>query len=435
VLAAAATGAWLWNVPPRRAEPTRAGGAPRGRARPSAAAAREGGPGGAIAGARADVDVRATPSRAVLFLAGAAMLGLAPLVVGQWLRFTSPHAYYAFAAAPWLALLAGMALAALPGGVGLALTVAVVGWNTLGLGYRRPDLNDPANWIFHRWDWPEAVRLSGVADRFADDLRRGLGGHPDSLVVLYRALPEGTFFQTEDGPAARLALADPTVRGYFINGAPYRLRSGRYEVMNFDQDSLHLVRTGIPSADRGPYGGSALASGEAGVAWAFAAYGDSAELSAFDGKYIRSAAALVAEGAAGYVRELRASGLDDSSLATAHRLSAAVLAEAPSVAEGLATVLQHPRDAAAHVLLADRFEMQRALVSAAMELRIAAALDPGRLDARFRLVDLLRRMKRYEAAERDAMRLVADLRGTPRESEAQRALDDVRRLRAAPPPP
>src|SRR5262249_52695960 len=41
------------------------------------------------------------------FLAVAAALGLAPLVLGQLLGFTKAHAYYAFAAAPWLALLLG----------------------------------------------------------------------------------------------------------------------------------------------------------------------------------------------------------------------------------------------------------------------------------------------------------------------------------------
>src|SRR5206468_6678162 len=121
---------------------------------------------------------------------------------------------------------------------------------------------------FHRWDWPEAVRLASVSERLGRDLRVAFSARPESLVVLYLGLPEGTYFQTEDGPAARLALGDPSVRAHFINDPPYRVAPDRYRVLNFDQNTLHLVSYEIPIAARAQYAASALARGDAGTAWA-----------------------------------------------------------------------------------------------------------------------------------------------------------------------
>src|SRR6185503_654719 len=105
---------------------------------------------------------------------------------GHVLRLTAPHPYYAFAAAPWLALLIGFALSLLrPAYLAMALVVGLTGWNVLALGYRAPDMSTLAGWHFVRWDWPEAVRLSEVSKRLSEDLRAQAPVRPDSSVILF----------------------------------------------------------------------------------------------------------------------------------------------------------------------------------------------------------------------------------------------------------
>jgi len=357
------------------------------------------------------------------FLAVAAALGIAPLVLGQLLGFTSAHAYYAFAAAPYLALLLGRALATLPE-TGHALAVVLVFWNLLALGWRAPDLSSPDSWSFRRWDWPEAERLDAVSKRLSTDLRTLLPVRPESLVVLYR-LPEGSFFQTLDGPAVREALHDRTVRAYYINNPPYPLTPGRYRMLEFDTNAFHLVHKDMPRRDRAPLAARALVMGDDAAAWAFASLRDSSERLSFDQGYLAASAALMEEGPRGWRRELAAEGLADSSATAAGRTAAEAMQASPALEAPLAVVLQHPCDAAGHVAWADALERAGARYSAAVELRVATALDPALVDQRLRLARLLVAIGQPEPARVELTRLAADVRGTSREADVRGALAEL----------
>ncbi|MGH3054928.1 MAG: hypothetical protein ACRDL7_08125, partial [Gaiellaceae bacterium] len=161
--------------------------------------------------------------RAIPFAAIAAALGLAPLVLGSALHLTLANPYYAFPALPWISLLAAALASRAPRAPHRTLAIgipAVVAWNVLTLGFLPPSPLEDSAWIFRRWDWHEAERLSVISSRLEADLRLALPARPESLVVLYAGLPTGSFFQSEDGPATRVALGDASARAYYLNGVP-----------------------------------------------------------------------------------------------------------------------------------------------------------------------------------------------------------------------
>jgi hypothetical protein len=342
-------------------------------------------------GANPQDDARAgAPGRGSgAFLLGAATIGLAPLVLGNLSRLTAPHAYYGFIAAPWLAILAARAATLLPRRTCALLLPALAGWNTLALGYRPADLASAAAWRFERWDWPEAVRLSAVARRLGDDLRETLRARPESLVVLYHGLREGSFFQTEDGPATRVSLGDPTVRAYWINEPPFGLVPGRFTVLVFDEQTRHLAPESFSSETQGALAASALAAGRGPSAWAFASHGDSARRARFELRYFRAAAALLARGVGAYRRGLEAEGLADTLGPGPERTATDAMGEASPLAPAVAAMLRRPMDAGAHVALGRAFLARGAALSGAVELRIGIALDPGRREERELLVRVL----------------------------------------------
>src|SRR5262249_1104390 len=146
------------------------------------------------------------PRPTISFAAISAALGLSPLVIGNAVGLAAPYEYYAFTAAPWLALLLARANASLPRAMATARVGAPAGWDALALGYRAPDLSSEDSWRFHNWDWPDVVRLSAVSRRLSDDVRENMAARPESVIVLYCDMPSGCYFQTEDGPATRESL-------------------------------------------------------------------------------------------------------------------------------------------------------------------------------------------------------------------------------------
>jgi hypothetical protein len=79
-------------------------------------------------------------------------------------------------------------------------------------------------------------------------------------------------------------------------------------------------------------------------------------------------------------------------------------------------MLEHPLNAAAHAAFADTLLAIDAGVSAAIELRVAARLDPRRLGDRLRLARALLGLRTgRDAAREELERLAVDARGTPLE--------------------
>lgn len=372
-------------------------------------------------------DERTPLWRAIAFLAAAAGLGLAPLVAGHVAGFTSAYDYYAFPATPWLALLLGLAIARIPRAAGTVAVSALVAWNIASLGLRAPDLASPAAWRFTNWDWPEAVRLSAISRRLSEDVRAPLASRPESLVVLYSELKEGSYFQTEDGPATRESLRDPTVRAFFVNAPPYGLAPGAFTILSFRQESQHLELYRPPYRERAGLTATSVAEGNAPAAWAFSLYGDTAENRRFDLAYFRAAAALMGEGVSGARRELAAMGLADTAGPAAEVMAARLFPPSIPAYGPMLSALRRPLDAGAHIALADAFRPRRAAVSEAVELRIATTLDPRRIAERVRLARTLIALGLEPAARRELARLVADSHGGAGGAEALRLLQEMRR--------
>src|SRR5262249_37089224 len=109
--------------------------------------------------------VRAT----TIFVVLAILLGLSPLVVGHLAGNATASEYYAFAAAPWLALGLARLVTRLPAAAATAVVVLVVGANTATRGFQVPDLSVAEAWVFKDWNWSEALRLSAVSERLGSD--------------------------------------------------------------------------------------------------------------------------------------------------------------------------------------------------------------------------------------------------------------------------
>jgi hypothetical protein len=380
----------------------------------------------APAGPAAGTPAAARIQRAwTLFLALGLGLGLTPLVVGNAAGFRGAYAYYAYSAIPWLALLLARAIARLPAAIATAAVALWVGADTVTLGFHVPDLATAAAWEFHDWDWSEALRLSAITQRLTGDLQTLLAGRPAGLVVLYSELPEGCFFQSEDGPATRECLHDTGVRSYWLNATPHLVEPGRFAVLSMDQQSWHLEHAAFPVSERGNLAASSLAAGEAGPAWVYASYGDPTENARFEFSYFRAGAALVAEGTVRARRELVATGLADSTGTAPERWADMVLGSSSPLRAPMLAMLRHPMEARAHMDFADACREHGIAISEAVELRIATALDPSLLDARLRLARALLERGKPAAGRRDLAELSHRYPGTDVGRAASALLDSA----------
>jgi hypothetical protein len=377
------------------------------------------------AGRPVDEDVASRPTimRCAAFLGLAIALGVSPMVLGHLSTRARANEYYAFAAAPWLALALAAGLARLPRSVGIAGVVVLAGWNTLALGYRPVDLDVRESWRFDRWDWPQAIRLSAIAERLQEDVRVSVPSRPESLVVLLGGMENGCYFQTEDGPATRESLQDPTARSFWLYKPPYGLQPGAFEILVFNPETRHLERHQLPPAYRYELATDALAVGNAPAAWALASYGDSAENSHMEFGYLRVAAALVQEGADAARRVLQGAGLADTSGLAPDTLAMRSVGAASSLRAPLAQVLGRPLDARTHLALAEAYGAAGMPMLEAMELRLATSLDPALAGERLRMDRLLLLAGKHAPAREDLARVAKTAAGTPVAAAAQWLLD------------
>jgi hypothetical protein len=331
-------------------------------------------------------------SGAIAFAAISSAVGIAPLAVGATLRLTLANPYYAFPAVPFLCLLIAALLAAGPAAIQRLAALflpALVAWNVLALGFHPPSPLEDSTWTFGRWDWREAERLSVISARLAADLRLSIPRHADSLVVLYGGLPTGSFFQSEDGPASRVSLGDPTLRAYYINGLQPFVEPGRFAVLMFDPAAKRLGPGGMPPSERIRSAATAIFRGQAGTAWAYASWADSADFGHPDRAYARAAARLIAGGAAAYRTALESGRLADSLGVRPAELAAWEFPSDPELRAAYERVLRSPLVADRHGALAELLLRRGYAVAGGFELRIATSLDPGRAGDAARLAQLI----------------------------------------------
>lgn len=375
-------------------------------------------------GAR-DGDAPPRARNQALFLGLAFALGITPMLVVSLARVSQPYPYYAFPAVPWLALLLARAarpLAARAVSVALALWVAASVW---GLGFPAIDLDRDSGWQHRGWDWYDACRLSEVAHRFGVDLREGLAARAESTIVLYTDLPTGSWFQTDDGPATREALHDPTVQAFFISDAPLQRPNDRFAIVYFDLKRYHLRLAPRDAGASGTRAAMALAFGHGPAAFVWASYCPPGDRGRFDIAYPRAAAALMNQGVAGFQRELAAAGLGDSLGPAPRTMARTYFPDEPGLGAAYANVLEHPLTSAAHAVWAESLEARQSTIAAIVEYRICEWLTPDRPEERLRLAAAIGRLGAYEEA-RDELRQVLAL-GAPAALE-RRAREDLARL-------
>ena len=364
------------------------------------------------------------PGRAAAFLALAAVLGTAPLAILWLTKSNVPNARFAYAAAPWLALLGGLALAGLPARVWRVALAALVCLNVWGLGYRAADLESEPGWRTGPLGWDEAVRISSKTDRLARDLRVALASRPESVVVVYSALPSGSWFQTEDGPATREILRDPTARAYFINHAPRKIPADRFVMITFDRlETHHLVQ--VPRTVGAALTRSVLSlmGNRLEAAQAWARYCPDQGVGRFYAPYLEAAAVLTENGVPDFVARWRAAGWEDTLGAQPEAAARNLLGTPDSVLRNVYRLaLRRPCSAASHLACADSLEARGRGQLACVELRIALALRPGTSTEYARLGLLLARLGQPGAAREPLERAVAIGAPADAAAEARRAI-------------
>ncbi len=319
------------------------------------------------------------------WLAGAGLATAALAVVPALVLRDPVRGHFLFSALPWVCAAASVAWCRWGAGsfraAALALGAGLCVWQC----HARPvDVDAPAGWEVGRLGWTEAQRIEARTRRLEHSLRASLAGRPDSLVVLYARVPAGGWFQTVDGPATRVALADPSVTAHFLSeAAVHAERWGRRPValVSYDPVERHeFVRVDMsgPAMTRGAV--LALLEGEWGLARGYAL------LAAREGGGLWADYAWAA-----------VTFLADADSAAFRRLAARVRTMPPE-----AVGLGEPRaNAAAYEALARPFDAEahrRAAVAcaaaghemlAAFELALAVGLDSTRVDDAVRLGLLL----------------------------------------------
>ena len=365
------------------------------------------------------------------FALTAAALGLAPAVAGHVMKMTYAHAYHAFSAAPWLVLLVALAAARAGSRMLMFLLPALVFWNVWGLGPRWPDLDRRDDWATRgSWCWNDAVRLSAVAARLSCDIRRQLANRPESLVVLYEGLPRDCYFQTEDGPATREALGDPTVRSHWLNDPPADVAAGRLAVLTFNLDSLRLLRSRWSVNEGLKRAMKAVIAGRPRAARAFTLVAGERDEAGLDRCYVRAAATLLERGPSAYAAELPGCGVGDSTGASPDSVAGPLARLDPGVGATFAGVLRRPCTAAAHARLADTLEARGVSVRSSFELRIAVTLDPSRFADRLRLGLWMAQMQGWHEARLELESVAQRAPDAELAARARAALAALERARA-----
>jgi len=371
----------------------------------------------------ADTPAKHSRSNTRLFPLVAVGFALAPLVGGHLAALSGAQTYYAYPAAPWVALVLAQAIALLGSSLRAPATLAIAAFNLLGLAYAPPDLDARAGWVPHPPSWREAIRLSAVTDRLGADLRGQAPQAADSLVVVYHSLPYGSFFQQcADGPATRELLGAPRVQAYFISDTPPYLSARHLTLFGFDPRRFHFALESR-DAKRAAFGEmSAIAIGRPSGArvWElYAAPSASAPMLA----YLTATAELSESGQAAYASRLltlRDVGSDSPYQSL--------------IGDSLAADPRRFLAPEMHLAIADTLFAHDHLLESAVELRTAIALGIDTSREHLKLGLILTQLGVYDSAQSELETAIA--RGDPPwasvATDALRDLRDMLRGKGAP---
>ncbi|MGH7742523.1 MAG: hypothetical protein ACRENS_10940, partial [Candidatus Eiseniibacteriota bacterium] len=175
---------------------------------------------------------------------------------------------------------------------------------------------------------------------------------------------------------------------------------GRFAVLMFDPRLKRLGPGAMPPAERVRSAATAVFRGQAGTAWAYASWADSADYGHPDRVYARAAARLLMSGPDRYRAALADGGLADSLSERPATLAGWEFPSDPPLRAAYENVLRSPLDAARHAALAQALLARGYLVAGGFELRLAVTLDPARATDAGKLRSLIL------AADPDAQRSV-----------------------------
>jgi len=371
---------------------------------------------------------RDLPTNVPAFLGfGFLLASLAPLLIVS-LRMAPPLGYLFYPCLPWLALGIGGLLSRLPRPSQAWVVAALVGVNAWGLSYRAPDVDSDAAWQPGPLEWREATRIAARTARLSQDVREALAQRPESVVVLFDRLPGGAWFQTEDGPAVREALRDPTARSFLLGEAPRDLDPNRVAILAYTPGhGVHLRRAPrdcVASMNRAVL---AVVRGKPRAARVWSSYCPRDDTGPPLAPYVRAATALLDGGMRDYDQALVRARLLDSTGAGPRALLAALRAGPDSALAGpYEVVLRNPRSANAHAACADALSRAGVHALGALELEVSMALKAGTSAEHYRLGSVLWIMGEKAHAISEWAEALA--RGEPREAAeaARRALEATR---------
>lgn len=324
------------------------------------------------------------------FLGAATLLSAAPAFTPAILLRDPVQARFFFPALPWACALAGWALARLVTPMALRVGVALVCGLLVWTGSaRHVDLDAPAGWVTGPLGWTEGQRIEARTRRLEASLRALLANRPESLLVGYLHVPSGSWFQTGDGPATRVVLADPTVQAWFLDDAPRgQLENPRREVALIDYDPVErhgFVRLTPQDFRLLPLAVNALLEGRPRSAAVLASYRARAD-STWLARYVSAASELTDSGsAAAFARALAAAPLGT----TGGPPSGVVGSGDARADEAMWRAAAAPLSPDAHRAAADALALAQFPMLEALELTIAVELDSTRAGDALRLGRLL----------------------------------------------
>lgn len=339
---------------------------------------------------RSTVRAKLASAPAWMFVTAAFLVSLTPALAPMVIIHSPLRTHFLFAALPWACALVGAWAARWVPGPAIRVAVPLLCGACVWSSFPRPvDLDAPGGWNAGPLDWAEAQRMEARTRRLESDIRTLLSARPESLVVGFLSVPNGSLIQTGDGPALRIVLDDPTVTGVWVRDIPDRvLNDPRSPLILLDYDSVErhrLVALAPDDPSMLPRACSALLAGRVPVARALARYAARADSASALPRYLVAAAALADEGPRGFAQALFAARFD---AATSLRASEVL---PPRMARALDLAFETPLDAAAHVQAADSLAAARAPILEALELFVAVRLDSTRTADALRLSRLIAR--------------------------------------------
>jgi hypothetical protein len=340
----------------------------------------------------------ASPSRAggFAFAALALALGLLPVLVALAAGLATLQPWHAYPALAGTCLLVAGVLAPMPRpaqAIALAALVTVNAWGQSWVAPRPDELRASAP-PARGW-WLE-VRDEARTRLLERDVRRLLADRPEGLVVLYERLPYFSYLQTADGPATREMLGDRTVHTYYLGDAPRGLVPGRTDIIVGRPDSLGLERLDRSHASIVALAVENLLRGEPRPAHALIVYARGARALEVPETYLDGISAGLDDGAEAMAGSWRSAGWAGTTMDSAARSLGG--SNDRELCARFRSVLVQPASAEAHVALADSLLARGADVPAAIELRVAARLDPEWGTPALRLGDLCAAHERWEDA-------------------------------------